>query len=117
MAAVVLVADRRRRLTPMALQDHRIPGVLSSVPCKRWSGSWHLAAPAGRVYSAGAAIPVLCRLLPGFGLLGLLCGAAPDVTERVYAGVARNRGRIGPRIPGRLVGWATRVLDGRRGPE
>jgi len=116
-AALVMLADRRRRLEPVALQDSRITGILAPVPRERWSRSWHLAAPDGRVYSGGAAIPVLCRLLPGFGLLGLLSGAAPDMAERVYAGLAGNRRRIGPRIPSRLIGWATRVLDGRSGRE
>jgi predicted DCC family thiol-disulfide oxidoreductase YuxK len=114
-AALVLCADRRRSLMPVALQDARIAVFLAPVPRGRWARSWHLAAPGGRVYSGGAAIPELCRLLPGFGVPGLLCGAAPDVTERVYAGLARNRRHIGPRIPGRLVGWATGILDGRSG--
>lgn len=114
-AALVLCADRRRSVTPVALQDARITELLAHVPRGRWAQSWHLAAPDGRVYSGGAAIPELCRLLPGFGVPGLLCGAAPDVTERIYAGLAGNRRRIGARIPGRLVGWATGILDERSG--
>ncbi len=110
-AALVLCADRRGRLVPMALQDPRIPAVLAPVPPPAWSRSWHLVAPDGRVVSAAAAVPVLCRLLPGFGVLGVLSGAAPDVTEWVYAALAGNRRRLGRRIPGRIVGWATGVLD------
>ncbi len=116
VAALVLVADRRRRLVPLALQDPEAADLLAPVPPAVRPRSWHLVAPDRRVVSAGAAVPTLCRLLPGFGLLGVLCGAAPNVTERVYAGLAGHRRRIGRRIPGRVVGWATAVLL-RRGDQ
>lgn len=111
--ALVLAADRHHRLRPCRLQDPRAEHLLAGVPREQWAASWHLVSPAGQVRSAGAAIPVLCGLLPGFGLLGRLCRAAPNVTQRIYAGVARNRHRIGPRIPRTWIGWATRVLDDR----
>jgi len=110
VAALVLVADRRRRLVPLAMQDPEAAGLLAPVPTEARPRSWHLVAPDRRVASGGAAVPALCQLLPGFALLGVLCGAAPNMTERVYAGLAGNRRRIGRRIPGRVVGWATAVL-------
>lgn len=112
-AALVLSADRRGRLVPMALQDPRCPDLLAPLPRAAWERSWHLVDPGGHVVSAGAAVPALCRLLPGFVLLGLLSGAAPDMTERIYATLAGNRRRLGAVIPGRVVGWATGVLDRR----
>jgi predicted DCC family thiol-disulfide oxidoreductase YuxK len=113
VAALVLVADRRARLMPVPLQDPRTRTLLAPLAPPVRPRSWHLVAPDGRVASGGAAVPELCRLLPGFGGLGRLSGAAPDMTERVYAGLAGNRHRLGPLIPGRVVGWATCVL-GRR---
>ena len=115
VAALVLIADRRARLAPVPLQDPRSASLLASLPPPLRVRSWHLVDPRGRVASGGAGVPVLCRLLPGFGWLGLLSGAAPDVTERIYAGLAGNRCRLGRVIPGRAVGWATRVLDRREG--
>lgn len=109
-AALVLRADRRGRLGPLALQDPRAERLLTPIPPALWAASWHVVSPAGEVTSAGAAIPVLCGLLPGFGLLGRLSRAAPDVTERIYAAIAANRHRIGPRIPRGWIGWATRRL-------
>jgi len=115
VAALVLLADRHVRLEPVALQDPRIRTLLASVPPPAGPRSWHLVAPDGRVVSGGAAVPELCRLLPGFRGLDLLSRAAPDATERIYAGLAANRHRLGPLIPGRVVGWATGVLNRRRG--
>ncbi len=113
IAAGVLAADRRRRITPLALGDARSARVLVPIARARWDRSWHLVAPDGRVYSAGAAVPVLCGLLPGFGGLGRLCGAAPDVTERIYAWLARHRGGIGRHVPRRLVARSTIILAER----
>jgi predicted DCC family thiol-disulfide oxidoreductase YuxK len=114
VAALVLIADRRAHLEPVPLQDPRSGSLLAHVPPPLRVRSWHLVDPGGRVASGGAGVPALCGLLPGFGWLGLLSGAAPDVTERVYAGLAGNRRRLGRLIPGRVVGWATCVLDRRR---
>ena len=114
VAALVCVADRRSHLEPVPLQDPRSGPLLGPVPPPVRLRSWHLVGPGGRVASGGAGVQVLCGLLPGFGWLGLLSGAAPDVTERVYAGLAGNRRRLGRLIPGRVAGWATYVLDRRR---
>ena len=115
IAAGVLVADRNRRLVPLALGDARAAQALGSIDPARWDRSWHLVTPGGRVHSAGGAVPVLCGLLPGFGVLGGLCRAAPDVTERVYAWLVRHRAGIGRRIPRRLVARATIALAERSG--
>jgi hypothetical protein len=113
IAAAVLVADRHGRLFPLGLGDPRTSQALAPLPPAVWNRSWHLVAPDDRVFSAGAAVPVLCALLPGFGGLGRLCGAAPDVTEWVYAWLVRHRGGIGHLVPGRLVARATAVLEQR----
>lgn len=112
IAAGVLRADRRGRLVPIALEA-AAADLLADVPPERRDRSWHLVAPDGRVWSAGAAIPPVCALLPGFGGLGRLCGAAPDLTERVYAWLLRHRSAIGYAIPDGVVARATRTLAAR----
>lgn len=114
-AALVVIAGRSANLEPVPLQDPRSGVLLAPVPPPLRVRSWHLVDSRGRVASGGAGVPVLCGLLPGFGWLGPLSRAAPDVTERVYAGLAGNRHRLGRLIPDRVVGWATCVLCRHRG--
>lgn len=111
--ALILTCDRRRLLEPLPFSDPGADALRGATPPDEWRMSWHLISPEGRIFSGGAAIPVVCRLLPGFGLAGRLSGAAPDVTQGIYALVARNRARIGPRIPRAWLEWASRRLDGR----
>jgi hypothetical protein len=44
-------------------------GLLAPVPIDRRPLSWHLVTDDGRVWSAGAAVPQVLRLLPGGGPL------------------------------------------------
>lgn len=111
--ALLLVCDRRGRLRPVPMDDPRAAPLRGTMAAAQWQASWHLAGPDGRLRSGGAAIPVVCRLLPGFGPLGRLCGAGPDVTQRIYAWVAGHRSRIGPWIPRVWLAWAGRRLDAR----
>ena len=113
--ALTLTVDRHQQLSPLALQDPRADRLLAVIAREQRATSWHVVSPAGRVYSAGAAIPVLCALLPGFGPLGRLSGAAPNATERIYAGLSGNRHRIGSRLPRAWISWAARRLDERVG--
>jgi predicted DCC family thiol-disulfide oxidoreductase YuxK len=61
---------------------------------ERKMASWHLVTKDGRVYSAGAALPPLLRLLPGGRPLAALAAAFPRLTERGYRHVARTRGPV-----------------------
>src|SRR5207247_9951497 len=61
----LLAWDRRRRLRPIALQDPEAEALLSGMDAEPKMDSWHLVMPDGRVYSAGAAVAPLGRLLPG----------------------------------------------------
>ncbi len=109
--AVLVRVDRRHQLAPRPLADPSVPRLLAQVPPHEWATSWHLVAPSGRVHSAGRAVIVVCGLLPGFGGLGLLCRAAPNLTEWVYAGLARRRRFFGRFIPKQWIVWATKVLE------
>jgi predicted DCC family thiol-disulfide oxidoreductase YuxK len=105
----VLAWDRSDRVRSMELQDPEADTLLGGMEEDVKMGSWHLVAPDGRVYSAGAAAPPLLRLLPGGKPLAALLAAFPGVTDRAYRVVARNRDRFG-----RLVGQTACAVDPRR---
>jgi predicted DCC family thiol-disulfide oxidoreductase YuxK len=95
ITARILRIDRRHRLTAIALADPAIPTLLAHLTEDERAASWHLVAPDGRVWSAGAAVPVLLRLLPGGSLVAWLPAAAPRTTDRLYRWLARRRGTFG----------------------
>ena len=68
---------------------------LAGMDPARRDGSWHLITRDGRVASAGAAVPLLLRELPGGGPLSLIADALPRVTDRAYRAVARRHGGLG----------------------
>jgi predicted DCC family thiol-disulfide oxidoreductase YuxK len=88
----ILRWDRHGRLRPVALQDPEADELLGGMDEERKMASWHLVAPDGTVYSAGAAFPPLLRLLPGGRPLAALTAAFPSLTERAYQHIARTRG-------------------------
>jgi predicted DCC family thiol-disulfide oxidoreductase YuxK len=91
----VLAWDRRNRLTALALQDADAERLLAAVPERERSESWHLIAADGRVYSAGDAVAPLLRLLPGGRPLAATAAAFPQLTNRAYLLIARNRSMLG----------------------
>lgn len=72
-------------------------------------GSWHLVGADGRVWSAGAAIPEILRLLPGGAPLAMLASLSPALTERAYRAVSHHRHRLG-----RLLGQQACAVDPTR---
>src|SRR5262245_37762645 len=80
----ILRWDRHGRLRPVALQDPEADVLLGTMDEDRKLASWHLVTEDGRVYSAGAALPPLLRLLPGGRPLAALAAAFPRLTERGY---------------------------------
>jgi predicted DCC family thiol-disulfide oxidoreductase YuxK len=94
-AAKILAWDRARALRPVALQDPEAERLLPGMAPQRRMASWHLVTPQGRVYSGGAAVAPLLRLLPGGRPLAAVAATFPGVTEVAYRWVSRNRNRIG----------------------
>ncbi len=91
----ILAWDRHNRLRPVALQDAEADRLLPGMDEKRKMRSWHLVTPDGKVYSSGAAVAPLMRLLPGGTPFAALASAFPRPTESLYRWVARNRGTLG----------------------
>jgi predicted DCC family thiol-disulfide oxidoreductase YuxK len=102
--------DRRRVLRFVTLRSDDAERLLAPVPRERRPLSWHLVTPDGRVWSAGAAVPQVLRLLPGGGPLSLVAGAMPDLTEAAYAAIAQRRSAFG-----RLLGQRACSVDPSRG--
>jgi predicted DCC family thiol-disulfide oxidoreductase YuxK len=97
--AQLLALDRRRRLRPVALETPAAAALLADLTPDQRAASWHLIAPDGRRWSAGAAGPPLLRLLPGGGGPAWALAAAPALTDRVYRWVAEHRSLLGRAIP------------------
>jgi predicted DCC family thiol-disulfide oxidoreductase YuxK len=110
----VLRADRRGRVTPLALGTEEADRLLSHLAPDERAASWHLAAPDGRRWSAGYAAPPLLRLLPGGRLPAFALGAAPELTDRVYRWVADHRSVFSKLIPERAKARADRLISSRR---
>ena len=106
----VLAWDRDRRLRPVALQDPESNALLPGMSDEVKFASWHLVDPSRRVYSAGAAVPALLRLLPAGAPLAAVTAALPGPTDAAYRWVARHRTWLGERLGVR----ACRVTPGQR---
>jgi predicted DCC family thiol-disulfide oxidoreductase YuxK len=101
--AWVLRWDRHRRLRPVALGSDEADRLLAGMDADQRADSWHLVDDRGLVRSAGAAAPVLLRLLPGGRPLAALLDWAPLLTERAYRWIADHRGAFGDRLGERAV--------------
>ncbi len=93
--ARLLAWDRRGRLRPVALGSEEADALLHDLLPEERAASWHLIAPDGRRWSAGAAAPPLLRLLPGGTAPAALVATAPRLTERAYRWVADHRSMLG----------------------
>jgi predicted DCC family thiol-disulfide oxidoreductase YuxK len=115
LLALLLRADRHRRLTPLALGTPDADALLHDLTPEQRNASWHLIDPTGHRESAGAAAPPLLTLLPGGSLPANALARFPRSTERAYRAVADNRSTIGRVIPSGVKARATGVVRGRTG--
>ncbi len=111
--ALVLRADTRRRLRPLALGTAEADRLLADLDPATRSASWHLVDPAGAHLSAGAAAPPMLELLPGGTVPAALLAAVPRTTERAYGFVAGHRSAIGRLIPAAVKRRASAAVDRR----
>jgi predicted DCC family thiol-disulfide oxidoreductase YuxK len=113
LLALLLGADRNRRLRPLALGTAAADALLDDLTPEQRNASWHLIDPAGRRQSAGAAAPPLLALLPGGTVPGNVLARFPRQTERAYQAVAGNRSTIGRWIPSNVKRRATTAVTRR----
>jgi predicted DCC family thiol-disulfide oxidoreductase YuxK len=111
--AKLLAWDRRGALRPVPLQDPEADRLLAGIDERERMASWHLVA-GGELWSAGAALAPMVRLLPG----GLPAAAAlerlPRVTERTYRAVAGRRTTLGKLITSGMRRRADLRISSRR---
>lgn len=97
----ILAWDRNRRLRPLPLQTEEAARLSGGMDEHTRMASWHLVSPEGRVWSGGAAVAPLARLLPFGAPVAMAADALPSTTERAYRWVVANRGRLGRLVGGR----------------
>jgi predicted DCC family thiol-disulfide oxidoreductase YuxK len=91
--ARILAWDNDGRLRLVALQEPEAADLLPEMEAEERMASWHLVASDGMVYSGGAVVPPLMRLLPGGRPIAALAAAFPRSTDRIYRWVSGNRSR------------------------
>lgn len=101
--------DRLGRLRFAPIQDS--DGPLAPVPPEERLDSMHAVTGDGRVFSGGAAVAPILRVLPGGRLPAAVAEVAPGLTERAYRAVARRRTTLG-----RLLGADACRVDPSRAP-
>lgn len=94
-ASRIAAWDRTRRLRFAPIRSVEGEARLEGVDPARRDDSWHLITRDGRVASAGAAVPLLLRELPGGSPLARVADAFPWATDQAYRAVARRRGALG----------------------
>jgi predicted DCC family thiol-disulfide oxidoreductase YuxK len=85
--------DRAGRLTFVPIQ--RADDLLRALPASRRLDAMHAVTADGRVFTGGAAIPVITRELPAGTPISWLATAWPGGTDRLYRAVASRRTLIG----------------------
>jgi predicted DCC family thiol-disulfide oxidoreductase YuxK len=113
LLALLLRADRDRRLRPLPLGTPGADALLADLPVAEREASWHLIDPSGHRESAGAAAPPLLRLLPGGHGPAALLARFPRQTERAYRAIADHRSAIGRLVPSSVKRRARRTVAAR----
>ena len=92
-------AERLRRCDPDGsltfVSIQRAGDLLRAVPPQRRLDAMHAVTSDGRVFTGGAAIPVIARALPGGRPVAWLASVWPAGTERLYRAAAARRTAIG----------------------
>ncbi|HLB17686.1 MAG TPA: DCC1-like thiol-disulfide oxidoreductase family protein [Gaiellaceae bacterium] len=89
----ILAWDRSRRLRAVPIQSEEGERLLAGVDPSLRLDSWHFVSSDGTLFSAGAAVRPLVRVLPLGRPLAMVFGAFPGLTERAYRYVAGRRDR------------------------
>jgi predicted DCC family thiol-disulfide oxidoreductase YuxK len=113
LLAGLLRWDRAGRLRPLALQRPEADELLADLTPHARMASWHLISPAGERWSAGAALPLLLRLLPGGRGPAAVFARFPAATERGYRWVADHRAGLSRLVAARFKRRAIELVRRR----
>jgi predicted DCC family thiol-disulfide oxidoreductase YuxK len=111
--AMILRADRRRRLRPVALQSPEANVLLADLRPAERMASWHLISPNGARRSAGEALPALAALLPGGRLAARGLARTAALNDRGYRWAAAHRPLLGRPISDRAKRRADELIAER----
>ncbi|MGO9820999.1 MAG: thiol-disulfide oxidoreductase DCC family protein [Solirubrobacteraceae bacterium] len=111
--ALLLRADRERRLRPLALGTPEADELLGDLDPGRRMASWHLVTADGNRTSAGAALPEVLRLLPGGKIPASTLTRIPGPTARAYSWIADHRSTLSRAVPAGSKRRATRLIEAR----
>jgi predicted DCC family thiol-disulfide oxidoreductase YuxK len=111
--ALLLRADRDRRLRPLALGTPEADQLLSDLDQEQRDASWHVVKPDGARTSAGAALPVVLSLLPHGTTPASLLERIPGPTERGYRWVAEHRSQLSKGLTTGAKRRATELIRAR----
>jgi predicted DCC family thiol-disulfide oxidoreductase YuxK len=95
LTSKIVAWDRTRRIRFAPIRSAEGEARLNGMDPVRRDGSWHLITRDGHVVSAGAAVPLLLRELPGGSPLARVADALPRVTDGAYRAVAHRRSALG----------------------
>ncbi len=85
--------DRANVLALVPIQQADV--LLAATPAGERLDAMHAITADGRVYTGGAAVPIITAALPGGRLPAALTRAWPGLTERAYRVAAAHRTTIG----------------------
>jgi predicted DCC family thiol-disulfide oxidoreductase YuxK len=111
--ALLLRADRDRRLRPLALGTEEADELLGDLEPHQRAASWHLVAADGRRDSGGAALPKVLEQLPHGRTPAGVFAQFPDATERGYRWVADHRSLLSRMLPSAAKRRATSLIRAR----
>jgi predicted DCC family thiol-disulfide oxidoreductase YuxK len=111
--ALLLRADRHRRLRPLALGTPEADELLADLTPEQRLASWHLVSPSGKRTSAGAALPAVLAELPGGQIPAAALARIPGPTERGYRWVAKHRSRLSRTVPASAKRRAAALIQAR----
>jgi predicted DCC family thiol-disulfide oxidoreductase YuxK len=112
--ATLLVWDRDARLYPITIQSAEGQELLRDIPPDLRLASAHAVTPEGHVYSGGAAVEPVARLLPGGGPFAAASRALERPVDRGYRWVAGHRVGLSRFVPARAKARAEARLERHR---